>query len=169
VGRHNRRTIVVKSTAREDVFVSEAKETSLQTGVALWNPNAAASWSLLFTPAFGAHLHALNWRALGEHDRARASTKWFYVGLGLLPLYFLLGVLDGDIALLAGIIHVLAWYFSSARVQAKYVEERYGAFFPRKPWGTYLLIATGGMVGYFALGFLVTLFWTWIVFSSSSV
>ena len=31
---------------------------------ALWNPNAAASWSLLFSPAFGAFLHMKNWQAL---------------------------------------------------------------------------------------------------------
>lgn len=34
--------------------------------IALWNPNAAANWSLLFTPLFGAYLHMLNWRSLGE-------------------------------------------------------------------------------------------------------
>ena len=27
---------------------------------ALWNPNAAANWSLLFSPAFGAWLHMKN-------------------------------------------------------------------------------------------------------------
>jgi hypothetical protein len=28
---------------------------------ALWNPGAAASWSLLLSPAFGAFLHMKNW------------------------------------------------------------------------------------------------------------
>ena len=31
---------------------------------ALWNPTAAGSWSILFSPIFGAYLHMLNWRAL---------------------------------------------------------------------------------------------------------
>ena len=59
---------------------------------ALWNPNAAANWSLLFTPAFGAYLHAQNWRAMGEQDRASASMRWLFVGLALLAVYFLVGI-----------------------------------------------------------------------------
>ena len=43
---------------------------------ALWNPNAAANWCLLFTAAFGAYLHMRNWQALGQPDRARASRNW---------------------------------------------------------------------------------------------
>jgi hypothetical protein len=39
---------------------------------ALWNPNAAANWSLLFSPMFGAWLHMKNWAALGEPERAAA-------------------------------------------------------------------------------------------------
>ena len=37
---------------------------------ALWNPNAASSWSLLFSPIFGAYLHMQNWQALGQPDKA---------------------------------------------------------------------------------------------------
>ena len=36
----------------------------------LWNPNAAANWSLLFSPAFGAFVHMKNWQALGEPEKA---------------------------------------------------------------------------------------------------
>ena len=32
--------------------------------VALWNPVAAAVWSIVLTPAFGAYLHAKNWETL---------------------------------------------------------------------------------------------------------
>ena len=32
----------------------------------LWNPGAAASWSLLLSPVFGAILHMKNWQAMGE-------------------------------------------------------------------------------------------------------
>jgi len=135
-------------------FVSEVKDAKVEPGVALWCPNAAASWSLLFTPVFGAYLHALNWRALGEHERARASMSWFYVGLGLLAfLAFLafLGIVGFYIGPLAGLVYLLAWYFSSARVQVKRVKQRYGDSFPRKPWRKSLLIATGAGVGYLAI------------------
>ena len=37
---------------------------------ALWNPDAAACWSMLFTPLFGTILVIRNWEALGEPKRA---------------------------------------------------------------------------------------------------
>jgi hypothetical protein len=40
---------------------------------ALWNPNAAASWSLLFTPIFGSLLHMKNWQAMGNREKAASS------------------------------------------------------------------------------------------------
>jgi hypothetical protein len=46
---------------------------------ALWNPGAAASWSLLFTPAFGAFLHMKNWEVLGESDKAAAAKTWVVI------------------------------------------------------------------------------------------
>ena len=42
----------------------------------LWNPNAAASWSLIFTPIFGAILHMKNWEALGEPQKAAGARSW---------------------------------------------------------------------------------------------
>src|SRR5262249_50236839 len=42
----------------------------------LWNPGAAAIWSLLFGPAFGAWLHAVNWGVLGKPWRATANAIW---------------------------------------------------------------------------------------------
>lgn len=41
----------------------------------LWNPNAAANWSLLFSPVFGALLQMKNWEALGEDDKALNSKR----------------------------------------------------------------------------------------------
>ena len=40
----------------------------------IWNPNAAANWSLLFTPAFGAYIHYLNWQKMGKTEVA--PEKW---------------------------------------------------------------------------------------------
>jgi hypothetical protein len=53
-------------------------------GNAIWNPNAAANWSLLFSPAFGAYLHMLNWRALGQPGRAASAQHWFLASLTML-------------------------------------------------------------------------------------
>ncbi|MGB0769032.1 MAG: hypothetical protein ACPGYV_15145, partial [Phycisphaeraceae bacterium] len=49
----------------------------------LYSPNAAANWSLLFTPIFGAYLHAKNWRAIGDADRADTNIKWMWIGIAL--------------------------------------------------------------------------------------
>lgn len=48
---------------------------------ALWNPNAAANWSLLFSPMFSALLYANNWIALGELQQA-GSVRWWAWGPG---------------------------------------------------------------------------------------
>jgi hypothetical protein len=52
----------------------------------LWNPGAAANWSLLFSPAFGAFLHMKNWEALGEPAKAAAAKKWVVLTLIVLAL-----------------------------------------------------------------------------------
>jgi hypothetical protein len=55
---------------------------------ALWNPKAAAYWSLLLSPAFGAFLHARNADAMGRMDEAKANRRWFYVLIAYLGLAF---------------------------------------------------------------------------------
>ena len=47
----------------------------------LWNPDAAANWSLLSTPVFGSWLHWRNWQALGETQRATKARNWFIAAL----------------------------------------------------------------------------------------
>jgi hypothetical protein len=126
---------------------------------ALWNPNAAASWSLIFTPAFGAYLHMLNWRALGDSQRAAASKIWVYVSLGMLVLFMVLaGVLpeskgvDG-ITRAVGFALLLSWYFQSAKVQVKLVKEEFGKDYPRKGWGKPIGIALLCTLGFIVLVF----------------
>ncbi len=65
-----------------------------------------------------------NWHALGEPKKAATSKKWFYANLGLLPLQIWLGFL-----------FLLVWYFSFGRKQSKYVKEKFGKSYPKKPWG----------------------------------
>src|ERR1700704_4744453 len=54
----------------------------------LWNPNAAACWSLLFSPAFGALLHARNADVLGRTDEAKANRVWFWISIGYFAAAF---------------------------------------------------------------------------------
>lgn len=122
----------------------------------LWNPNAAANWCILFTPAFGAYLHMLNWRALGESDKAAASQRWFYASVGMLALYLLIALMASDkvadgVPRLLGLIFLLSWYFASAREQARYVKQKFGADYTRQPWSKALGLAVLALVGYLLL------------------
>jgi len=126
---------------------------------ALWNPNAAANWSLIFTPAFGAYLHMLNWRALQEPKRAAAAKAWFVVGLVMLGVYVLIGVAvaearaaDGASRALA-LLFLIIWYYAAARGQARYVKERWGKDYPRRGWGKPLLIGVAAYAGFIAVAF----------------
>lgn len=128
---------------------------------AIWNPNAASNWSIIFTPAFGSYLHALNWRALGEEERAKSSITWFYASLGMLAVYILMGLIiqDGKAAHDAvrglGLLYLIIWYFSAGRSQAKYVKSRYGAKYSRRSWGKPLLIALAAFVVYFLAAMII--------------
>lgn len=114
---------------------------------ALWNPNSAANWSLLFSPAFGAYLQMKNWEALGEPAKAATSRIWVVVTLAVLVglpsvLMFLPQVnAGGGVQRIAGIGLLLGWYFSNGRYQASYVKARFGSDYPRKGWGKPLLFA----------------------------
>ncbi|WP_434777932.1 hypothetical protein [Neisseria sp. Ec49-e6-T10] len=110
-----------------------------QNDVALWNPNAACNWCLLFSPIFGAYLHMLNWRALGMPEKEKESLIWFWVS-----------IVSAVVAIFTPIntafIVLIVWYFASARSQVKYVREHCGDSYERKPWGVPLLCATGVFV-----------------------
>jgi hypothetical protein len=123
----------------------------------LWNPNAAANWSLLFTPAFGALLHMLNWRALGEAKKAAVARGWFIASLVMLVVYVGLGLglsnpqLADALGRATGIGFLIVWYFAAARGQAKTVTERFGKTYPRRGWTLPLLFAVLALVGYVVL------------------
>ncbi len=114
----------------------------------LWNPNAAASWCVLFSPIFGAWLQAINWEELGEHERAKASKMWVY----LTPIITIIGLIF-DINI--GLIVLLAWYFTEGNKQAKYLKEN-DIDYIKKPWGKVLGIATLGLFVFY--GLLVVIF-----------
>lgn len=118
---------------------------------AVWNPNASAAWSLLFTPAFGAFLHAKNAELLGRTAEADANRIWFYCSLAYLVVVaasvFFPMIPDRvfnavAIGLLAG------WYFSLGRKQAQYVRGTWQGRYQRKPWTIPLLVAFGCLIAY---------------------
>jgi hypothetical protein len=128
---------------------------------AIWNPSAAANWSMPFSPIFGSYLHMLNWEVLGEPERAADSRRWTYASIAMLAGYTVAGMMfpQGEAASLAIrgaiIAYLLVWYFASAKVQMRYVKEKFGDDYPRKPWGRALLYAVAALLGYIALQFIV--------------
>lgn len=114
---------------------------------ALWNPSAAARWSLLFTPAFGAFIHMRNWHALGEPERAASARRWFHASLCLLMLQVFTRALNdrlGSEPLLihpASLLFLLVWYFGAARQQARLIKARYGAGYQRRAWDGVVIVA----------------------------
>jgi hypothetical protein len=113
----------------------------------LWNPNAAANWSLLFSPAFGAFLHMRNWQALGQTNKAASAKVWFVLTLVVLVgLSYASVVMPSAKPLAAsvrpvGFLLLLAWYFGSARGQASYVKTHFGNTYPRRGWLKPLAVA----------------------------
>ena len=121
---------------------------------ALWNPGAAASWSVLLSPAFGAFLHMKNWEALGEPGKAAASKKWVVIYLVTIVGLFVVGAfLPQNKAIpalfrLCSFVLLLSWYFASGKPQLEFVKSRYGKKYPRKGWAQPLLIAFGALFGF---------------------
>jgi len=126
----------------------ENQEASIAAEPKLWNPNAAANWSLLFTPILGAWLHAKNWEALSQWDKARKSMMWVYVGFA-----FFVGVifLPDSVGTLPGFIFIIAWYFTIGKKQATYLRVN-SIKYQKRPWKKPLLIGAAGFIVYVAIG-----------------
>jgi hypothetical protein len=153
-----RRAIRKLPCIRQEGNAMDDATTEAPGEIALWNPNAAALWSLLFTPMFGAYIHALNWRALGDKEQEEASLTWVFGAGAMVLLMLLVEILvpkaynRGDsVSHTIEFAFLLAWYFLSARPQAKLVKERFGGSFKRKPWRQPLLMGLAGFGIYIVL------------------
>src|ERR1700684_1195736 len=89
-------------TVRSGQDYNPHASTSLPTSdpPALWNPSAAAWWSGLFSPAFGAFVHARNADAMGRVSEAKANRVFFYLwivyfGVTLTPIPIPTGTATG--------------------------------------------------------------------------
>ena len=108
------------------------------TAPALWNPTAAGAWSLIFNPVFGSILVLMNWQALDMKEKIRNSQLWLAVSIIMLVVSFFIPSPFGTVFSLA---YLLVWYLSSAKMQAKYINEQWGQAYPRRSWLLPLLIA----------------------------
>ncbi len=136
----------------------------------LWNPNAAACWSLLFTPAFGAWLHLFNWRAMNQPGRLGPARTWLVVSIVFFVVTLVASLLlpqSGTALRVLNFVYLLIWYFASARAQVRFVREEFGTDYPRRGWWRPLLIAVGVVIATMILANLYENFVAQRVFDAS--
>jgi len=127
----------------------------------LWNPGAAARWSLLLSPIFGATLHMKNWQAMGETEKAAQSKMWVWGSVGFFVLLVAVGLFLPDskgmdlLSRGAGLGLLIAWYSLSARDQMRFVAGRFGSDYPKRGWGRPLLVALLVFFAFIAVVFVV--------------
>ena len=129
----------------------------------LWNPNAAACWSLLFTPVFGAMLHMKNWQAMGDEERARSAKGWAIGSLVYMVVVTLLGVVLPEskaldaLGRVGGFALLITWYYQNAKFQQSYVLAKFGPEYPRRGWSKPLLLALLAFAAYLGAVFVILL------------
>ena len=135
--------------------------TPLQSAPPLWNPNAAASWSLLLSPIFGSVLHMKNWNAMGEPTKAAESKRWAIGSVTFFVVFLVASVVlpeskavDG-LGRLAALVLLIAWYYASGKRQNAFVLSRYGKGYPRRGWAKPLSLALLAFAGLIVLAVLV--------------
>ena len=126
-----------------------------QTAPALWNPTAAACWSLLFSPIFGAALHMFNARAMGDAELEKLNKGFMWGTLAVLVIAILLAIFSGIKANFVGPAVLGAWYGAVGRKQVALVKERYGSNYPRRSWGKPILFGVLGIVALYVCIFIL--------------
>lgn len=126
-----------------------------------WNPMAAALWSLLFSPIFGALLLQTNWEHLGRKEENRWT--WLIaiacvaaMAIGIVSLFFeTSSQMDQVISGLSRMIGIVgtAGCFSIARRQKALLSERYPNGYPKKSWGKPLAVGSG-LIGLFVFSYI---------------
>lgn len=131
--------------------------TTTEAAPALWNPGAASSWSLLFSPIFGAYLHMRNWQALGQPEKAAQSKNWVIGLVAVFTVVVLAPLIIKGVAILdvlgrfGGFAMLITWYYSIGKSQQTYVFGRFGKAYPRRGWGVPLLAALGLFAAFIAV------------------
>lgn len=131
-------------------FGSRTEETP-----ALWNPNAAACWSLLFSPVFGAALHMLNARAMGDEELEKQNKFFMWGIVAIILIAIPISIIFGVSSNFLGVALLGAWYGGVGRKQVALVREKYGADYPLRSWGKPILFGILGVAGLFLYSFLV--------------
>lgn len=136
---------------------------STEIAPALWNPSAAAIWSLVFSPIFGAFLHMRNWEALDQPDKAARSKSWvignavFFVLIALAPVVIPDSRGLEALGRIGGFGLLFAWHYKIGKSQQVFVVGRFGKNYPRRGWSKPILTAIGVMFAVFLVALILAL------------
>ena len=100
----------------------------------LWNPNATANWSLLFSPLFSSILIALNYRQLGLKNKSNAALIW---GIAVVAIT----MVSGEFAPIIGFLGLAIWYYGSAKPHIRFVSTNFGGNYIKRRWRKPILYA----------------------------
>ncbi|MBH5328065.1 hypothetical protein H9Q10_00035 [Eikenella sp. S3360] len=118
----------------------------------LWNPNAAACWSLLFSPVFGAALHMLNARAMGDQELEKLNKVFMWGMVAVILLSVPIALIFNLNTNFVGLALLGAWYGGVGRKQVALVKDELGNDYPRKPWGKAIGLGCVGILALLAYG-----------------
>lgn len=130
---------------------------------ALYSPLACVILTLLFTPMFGGFLQGLNWRELGDDERAARSmgwVKWSFVTFATYTVAepFIDETLIGRYLMIALFVGFWAsWTLTMGWDQVRYVKE-FVPVYTRKFLGRSVMIGAFGWVAYSAIALTLVLF-----------
>ena len=106
----------------------------------IWDPQVAIWWSTVLTAAFGALVHAQNWKSLGNRKRAFQNKVWA-TGIIILTIGATGSEETFAYAFWIQLGSFLGWYFLEGREQVTLVKISYGASYQKKSWTEPLLLA----------------------------
>lgn len=146
-GAEAERLVIDTPTLSTAVASRGTADTACADQISVWNPEAAATWSVVLSPVFGTTLHWLNWRALGQGSKAAQAAFWIGGAVLVTVLAILLPRGGGGLSFL----FLIAWYFLAARPQARYVKESLGPTYTKRGWFQPIAIAILAVVSMLAI------------------
>lgn len=123
----------------------------------LYNPNAVALWSILFTP-FGAWMHAKNWEAIGEDELAKANYICAIIMIVAILGLAILEMLTGINITVPHIVMLFVWYFQLGKKQIALIKEELGNDYEKASLVKPVLIGVFGSIIVFVF-FMIVLEW----------
>ena len=117
----------------------------------IWNPNVAACLSIIFTPIFGAWIHAKNWEVLKKEQERRWSMLFVYclIIVTIFIVYYQIFIGDVKSSPLS-IGTLLTWYFILGKSQLSHIKDN-NINYEKKSWIKPLLCGVGGYIIFFGI------------------